>query len=183
MTRLSKVYLDKIVPAMVEKFSYKNKLQVPYIEKIVINMGIGEAATDVKILETAMNELAVITGQRPVIRRAKKAIANFKIREGQPVGCKVTLRSHHMYEFFDRLINITLPRIRDFRGIPGESFDGQGNYAFGLTEQTIFPEIDYDKIKRNQGMDIIIVTTAKSKEESYELLRLFGMPFRKRMEK
>lgn len=183
MTRLSKVYLDKIVPAMVEKFSYKNRLQVPYIEKIVINMGIGEAATDVKILETAMNELAVITGQRPVIRRAKKAIANFKIREGQPVGCKVTLRSHHMYEFFDRLINITLPRIRDFRGIPGESFDGQGNYAFGLTEQTIFPEIDYDKIKRNQGMDIIIVTTAKSKEESYELLRLFGMPFRKRMEK
>lgn len=183
MTRLSKIYLEKIVPAMMEKFSYKNKLQVPCMEKIVINMGIGAASGDIKILETAMDELAIITGQRPVIRRAKKAIANFKTREGQPVGCKVTLRSHRMYEFFDRLVNITLPRIRDFRGIPGESFDGKGNYAFGLTEQTIFPEIDYDKVKRNQGMNIVIVTTAESKEESYELLRLFGMPFKGGIEK
>ncbi len=180
MARLYDMYLEKIVPAIMEKFSYKNRLESPRLEKIVINMGIGEASGDIKILETAMDELALITGQKPAIRRAKKAIANFKIKEGQPIGCKVTLRGRHMYEFFDRLINVTLPRIKDFRGVSPDSFDHEGNYAFGLSEQIIFPEIDYDKVKRSQGMDIIIVTTAKSKEESHELLKLFGMPFRKK---
>ncbi len=179
IARLYDIYLEKIVPAIMEKFSYKNKLQVPRIEKIVINMGIGDASSDIKILETAMDELALIAGQKAIITRAKKAIANFKIREGQPVGCKVTLRGQRMYEFFDRLINIALPRIKDFRGISGDSFDNKGNYALGLNEQTIFPEIDYDKVKKIQGMDIVIVTAAKSKEESYELLKLFGMPFKK----
>ncbi len=179
MVRLRDIYTEKIVPAMVEKFSYKNKLQVPRLEKIVVNMGIGEAVGDIKILEGAMDELALITGQRPQIRRAKKAIANFKIREGQPVGCKVTLRGRQMYEFFDRLINVALPRIKDFRGIGKNSFDNEGNFAFGLGEQSIFPEIDYDKIKRTQGMGIVIVIVSGSKEESLELLKLFGMPFKK----
>lgn len=178
MARLYDIYLEKIVPAMMKKFSYKNKFQAPRLEKIVVNMGIGEASSDIKILETAMEELALITGQRPAIRRAKAAIANFKIKKGQPVGCKVTLRGQRMYEFFDRLINVALPRIKDFRGISGNSFDNKGNYAFGIGEQTIFPEIDYDKVKKIQGMDIIIVTTANSKEEAQELLKLFGMPFK-----
>jgi large subunit ribosomal protein L5 len=178
MVRLYDIYLKKVVPAMMEKFSYKNRLQTPRLEKIVINMGIGEASKDIKILEMAMNELALITGQKPAIRRAKKAIANFKIKKGQPVGCKVTLRGRRMYEFFDRLINVALPRIKDFRGVPENSFDNKGNYALGISEQTIFPEIDYDKVKKIQGMSIVIITTAKSQEESYELLKLFGMPFK-----
>lgn len=178
MARLYDIYLEKIVPAMAEKFSYKNKLQAPRLEKIVVNMGVGEGSSDIKILETAMDELALVTGQKPVIRRAKKAIANFKIKKGHPVGCKVTLRGQRMYDFFDRLINVALPRIKDFRGTSADSFDNKGNYALGLNEQTIFPEIEYDRVKRNQGMDIVIVVTSKSREESYELLKLFGMPFR-----
>jgi len=176
--RLLEKYRDKITPAMMEKFSYKNRLQVPQLKKIVINMGIGEGSSDIKIIEQAMEELSQITGQKPIICRAKKAIANFKIRDGQPVGCKVVLRRFRMYEFLDRLINLTLPRIRDFSGVPSDSFDEAGNYAFGINEQSIFPEINIDKIKRPQGMDIIIVIDSKNKEESYELLKFFGMPFK-----
>jgi large subunit ribosomal protein L5 len=177
--RLIEKYNNEIIPKMMEIFKYKNKLEVPRLVKIVVNMGVGEAIQDIKILDQAMDELATITGQRPSLRRAKKAISNFKIREGLPVGCKVTLRRKMMYEFMDRLVNVALPRIRDFNGVPGESFDQSGNYSLGLTEQTIFPEIETDRTPRVQGMDITIVTTAKNKEESKELLRLFGVPFKK----
>ncbi len=177
-SRLADIYWKEIVPAMMEKFSLKNKMAVPRLEKIVVNMGVGEALQDIKILEKAMEELATITGQKPIIRRAKKAIANFKIKQGQPIGCKVTLRRAMMYEFMDRLINVTMPRIRDFRGVPPDSFDQAGNYTLGLSEQGIFPEIDYDKMSRPQGMDItFVIKNTRTKERAKELLRLFGMPF------
>ena len=180
LPRMAKKYKEEVIPEMMNRFGYKSVMQVPRIEKIVINMGIGEGARDIKILEKAMNELAMITGQRPSIRRARKAISNFKIRKGMPVGCKVTLRRARMYEFLDRFINIILPRLRDFRGVPRNSFDGRGNYNLGISEQTIFPELDLDKVDRVQGMDIAFVTTAKTDEEAMALLELMGMPFRKR---
>jgi large subunit ribosomal protein L5 len=177
--RLLEQYRNEIVPKMIETFFLKNKMAVPRMDKIVINMGVGEALQDVKILDKAMEDLAVITGQKPIIRRAKKAIANFKIKQGQAIGCKVTLRRKMMYEFLDRLISIALPRIRDFRGINPDSFDKAGNYTMGLTEQSIFPEIDYDKVGRVQGMDItFVIKNAKSTEHARELLKLFGMPFK-----
>ncbi len=177
--RLLEKYRNEIIPKMMETFSLKNKLEVPRLEKIVVNMGVGEALQDIKILEKAMEELSLITGQKPILRRAKKAIANFKIRKGLPIGCKVTLRRTIMYEFLDRLISIALPRIRDFRGISPDSFDEAGNYTLGITEQSIFPEIDYDKVSRMQGMDItLVIKNVKSKEQARELLKLFGMPFR-----
>ena len=177
--RLLEKYRNEIIPKMMEAFSFKNRLAVPRLEKIVVNMGVGEALQDIKILEKAMEELGQITGQKPILRRAKKAIANFKIRKGLPIGCKVTLRRTIMYEFFDRLISIALPRIRDFRGISPDSFDEAGNYTLGITEQSIFPEIDYDKVSRMQGMDItLVIKNVKSKEQARELLKLFGMPFR-----
>lgn len=175
--RLLEKYNNEIVPEMMNKFSYKSKMRVPRLKKIVINMGVGEAIQDIKILDKSMEELSAITGQKPLLRRAKKAISNFKIRKGLPLGCKVTLRKQRMYEFLDRLINAALPRIRDFRGVPGNSFDEGGNYTLGLKDQLVFPEIEYDKITRPQGMDITIVTNAFSKDEAKELLRLFGMPF------
>jgi len=179
--RLLEKYRNEIVPKMVETFKLKNKMAVPRLEKIVVNMGVGEALTDVKILDRAAEEMGIITGQRPIIRRAKIAISNFKIKEGNPIGCKVTLRKQMMYEFLDRLVSVALPRIRDFRGVPTESFDQAGNYALGLPDQTIFPEIEYDRITRVQGMDIIIVIkNSKTKEQSRELLRLFGMPFKEK---
>ncbi|WP_370153346.1 50S ribosomal protein L5 [Ferrovibrio sp.] len=171
------IYENQVRKQLIEKFGYKNPMEVPRIEKIVINMGVGEAAQDSKKVQAAVTELAAITGQKPVTTKARKAIANFKLREGQPVGCKVTLRRQHMYEFLDRLINIALPRVRDFRGVPGKSFDGRGNYALGLKEQLIFPEINYDKIDEVRGMDIIICTTAKTDEEAKALLAGFRMPF------
>ena len=170
-------YRKEIVPQMREKFGYKSPMQVPAIKKVVVNMGVGEAIADIKILDKAQEELAMITGQKPIRRVAKAAIANFKTREGVPVGCKVTLRNRMMYEFLDRLINATLPRIRDFRGIPANSFDRQGNYSMGLKDQSVFPEIDIDRLPRVQGMDITIVTSARNNKEAYELLKLFGMPF------
>lgn len=175
--RLLERYKKDIVPALKEKFSYKNSLQAPCIQKIVLNMGIGAASQDIKILEQAMAEIALIAGQKPAMTRARKAIANFKIRKGVPVGCKVTLRGARMYEFLDRFVNVALPRIRDFRGVSANSFDHKGNYAVGLKDQTIFPEIDVDKLPRVQGMDVIIQIRSDSREESYELLKLFGMPF------
>lgn len=175
--RLQDYYQKEVVPQLQAKFGYKNKLAVPRLEKIVVNMGVGEAAADNKIMEKAVIELTTITGQKPIIRRAKKAISNFKIKKGQPVGIKVTLRRARMYEFFDRLVNVALPRIRDFRGVPPKSFDERGNYSLGLSEQVIFPEIEFDKADRVQGMDITICTSARTKEESYALLKLFGMPF------
>jgi len=179
--RLLEKYRNEIVPKMAETFNLKNKMAVPIIEKIVVNMGVGEALQDIKILDKACEELGVITGQKPIIRRAKIAISNFKIKENNPIGCKVTLRKQKMYEFLDRLVNIALPRIRDFRGVPVESFDQAGNYSLGLSEQTIFPEIEYDRITRVQGMDIVfVIKKSKSKEQSHELLRLFGMPFKEK---
>jgi large subunit ribosomal protein L5 len=179
--RLLEKYRKEIVPKMVETFSLKNRMAVPRLEKIVVNMGVGEALTDVKILDKAAEEMGIITGQKPIIRRAKIAISNFKIKEGNPIGCKVTLRKQMMYEFLDRLVSVALPRIRDFRGVPTESFDQAGNYALGLPDQTIFPEIEYDRITRVQGMDIIfVIKNSKSKEQSRELLRLFGMPFKEK---
>jgi len=176
--RLLEKYRNEIIPKMMETFNLKNKLVVPRLEKIVINMGVGEGLQDIKLLEKSMEELSLITGQKPILRRAKKAISNFKIRQGSPIGCKVTLRRAMMYEFMDRLINVALPRIRDFRGVSPDSFDGQGNYTLGMTEQNIFPEIEYDKITRTQGMDItFVIKTAKTREQAHELLRLFGMPF------
>ena len=177
--RLLERYRSEIVPEMMKLFSYKNRLQVPHLEKIVINVGLGEATQDIKLLEAAQAQLGQITGQKAAITKAKKAIANFKIRKGSPIGCKVTLRRVFMYEFLDRLISVAIPRIRDFRGLSPESFDKGGNYAFGLSEQVIFPDIDVDKIIKAHGMDIIICTSAKSKKEAYELLRLMGMPFKK----
>lgn len=177
--RILETYRKDIVPKMMEVFSFKNKMEVPRLEKIVINMGVGEALQDIKIMDKAMEELAAITGQKPIIRRAKKAIANFKIKQGQPIGCKVTLRRRMMYEFLDRFISVALPRIRDFRGISADSFDKAGNYTLGITEQSIFLELDYDKLSRTQGMDItMVIKNAKSKEQSQELLKLFGMPFK-----
>jgi len=177
--RLLERYRNEIVPKMMEQFKLKNRNAVPRLEKIVVNMGVGEALADVKILDKAMEEMAIITGQKPIMRRAKLAIANFKIKEGNPIGCKVTLHRAKMYEFMDRLISIALPRIRDFRGVPLESFDKAGNYSLGLNEQNIFPEIDFDRITRTQGMDIVfVIKNSKSKEQSRELLKLFGIPFR-----
>ena len=178
--RLLERYRSEIVPEMMKLFGYKNALEAPKLTKIVINIGMGEATQDVKFLEAAQKELAMITGQKPVLTRAKKAIANFKIRKGLAIGCKVTLRKAMMYEFLDRLISIAIPRIRDFRGLSPDSFDNSGNYAFGLDEQMIFSEVDVDKVLKTYGMDIIIVTSSKSKKESYELLRLIGMPFAKK---
>lgn len=177
--RLLEAYRSNIVPEMMKAFGYKNQMQVPRLKKIVINVGMGEATQDVKILEAAQNELAAITGQKPVTTRAKKAIANFKIRKGSAIGCKVTLRRYIMYEFLDRMISVAIPRIRDFRGLPSDSFDSFGNYSFGLNEQVIFPEIDVDKVMKVHGMDITVVTSAKTKKEALELLRLFGIPFKK----
>lgn len=179
MSRLKDQYQDKIVDALMKKFGYKNKLQAPKLDKIVINMGVGEAKENAKILEAAVKDMETITGQKAVVTKAKKSVANFKIREGMAIGCKVTLRGEKMYEFFDRLINLALPRVRDFRGINPNSFDGRGNYALGIKEQLIFPEIEYDKIDKIRGMDIIIVTTANTDEEGRELLAQFGMPFAK----
>jgi len=177
--RLLTFYRDSIMPEMKKLFNYKNNLQAPKIKKIVINIGLGEATQDIKILEAAQRELSMITGQKPVTTRAKKAIANFKIRRGSAIGCKVTLRRAMMYEFLDRLISVAIPRIRDFRGLPPDSFDKSGNYSFGLNEQVIFPEVDVDKVMKTYGMDVTIVTDAKSAKEAFELLRLFGMPFKK----
>ncbi|MFM2021579.1 MAG: ribosomal protein [Pseudomonadota bacterium] len=175
--RMQGIYESQIIKAMTEKFGYTNALQVPRLEKIVINMGVGEATQDKKKVEIAASEMELIAGQKPVITRAKKSIAQFKLREGMPIGCKVTLRRERMYEFLDRLITIALPRVRDFRGLNPKSFDGRGNYAMGLKEQLVFPEISYDKIEKVRGMDIIVTTTAKTDEEARELLRLFGFPF------
>ncbi|MGB7574366.1 MAG: 50S ribosomal protein L5 [Thermodesulfobacteriota bacterium] len=178
MAKLKEVYQEKAVPALMKRFNYKNRMEVPKLEKIVINMGLGEAIQNIKILDSAAQEISQITGQKPVITKAKKSIAQFKLRTGMPIGCMVTLRKERMYEFFNRLVNVALPRVRDFKGISGKSFDGRGNYALGIREQLIFPEIHYDKIDKVKGMNIVIVTTAKSDEEGKELLRLLGMPFR-----
>ncbi len=179
MSRLREVYDNEIVEAMTKKFGYKNVMQVPKLDKIVINMGIGEAKENAKILDSAVKDLETIAGQKAVLTRAKKSVANFKIREGMPIGCKVTLRGEKMYEFADRLINLALPRVRDFRGINPNAFDGRGNYALGIKEQLIFPEIEYDKVDKVRGMDIIFVTTANTDEEARELLTMFNMPFEK----
>ena len=179
MSRYKDMYKDQIVDAMIKKFSYKNVMEVPKLEKIVVNMGVGEAKDNPKILEAAVSDLETITGQKAVITKAKKSVANFKIREGMSIGCKVTLRGEKMYEFLDRLVNLALPRVRDFRGVDANAFDGRGNYALGIKEQLIFPEIEYDKIDKTRGMDVIFVTTAKTDEEARELLRLFNMPFAK----
>ena len=177
MARLKETYLNDIVPEMMKKFEYKNIMQVPKLDKIVINMGVGEENS--KVLDTAISDLEIIAGQKAVVTRAKKSVANFKLREGQPIGCKVTLRGAKMYEFADRLINLALPRVRDFRGVNPNAFDGRGNYALGIKEQLIFPEIEYDKVDKVRGMDIIFVTTAQTDEEARELLTQFGMPFKK----
>ncbi|MDU1414769.1 MAG: 50S ribosomal protein L5 [Clostridium sp.] len=177
VARLQEKYNNEVVQAMMDKFGYKNIMEVPKLEKIVINMGVGEAKDNSKVLESAVSDLQLITGQKAVLTRAKNSVANFKIRENMPIGCKVTLRKEKMYYFADKLMNIALPRVRDFRGVPNKSFDGRGNYALGIKEQTIFPEIEYDKIDKVRGMDIIFVTTAKTDEEARELLRFLGMPF------
>ena len=179
MNRLQEKYNNEIVPAMIEKFGYKNIMQVPKLNKIVINMGVGEAKDNSKVLDSAVKDLEIIAGQKAVVTEAKKSIANFKIREGLPIGCKVTLRGEKMYDFADRLINLALPRVRDFRGVSANSFDGRGNYALGIKEQLIFPEIEYDKVDKVRGMDVIFVTTANTDEEARELIRLFGMPYGK----
>ena len=179
MSRLHDIYNEEIVPAMIKKFGYKNIMEVPKLDKIVVNMGVGEAKENAKVLDAAVGDMEKITGQKAVITKAKKSVANFKLREGMPIGCKVTLRGEKMYEFADRLITLALPRVRDFRGVNANAFDGRGNYALGIREQLIFPEIEYDKIDKTRGMDIIIVTTAKTDEEARELLTLFNMPFAK----
>ncbi|KXB89197.1 ribosomal protein L5 [Veillonellaceae bacterium DNF00626] len=179
MSRLNDLYQEEIRKSLREKFGYKNEMQIPKLEKIVINIGVGEATENSKTIDAAASDLATITGQKPIICKARRSLAAWKIREGMPLGCKVTLRGERMYEFLDRLINIALPRVRDFRGISATSFDGRGNYAFGVKEQLIFPEVDYEKIDRIRGMDIIIVTTAKTDEEAREMLTQFGMPFKK----
>jgi len=179
--RLQEIFKTEITEKMMQEFGIKNKYAVPHLEKIVINMGVGEAMQDVKIIEKSMDELALISGQRPIMRRAKKAISNFKVREGHAVGCKVTLRRARMYEFMDRLINVAMPRIRDFRGVPDNSFDKAGNYTLGLTEQAIFPELEIDRLTRSQGMDItFVIKKAKNAQQARELLRLFGMPFKQK---
>ncbi|MBP3038156.1 50S ribosomal protein L5 [Bacillaceae bacterium Marseille-Q3522] len=179
MNRLKEKYLNEITPALMSKFNYKSTMQVPKIEKVVINMGVGDAVQNAKALDNAVAELGQISGQKPVITRAKKSIAGFRLREGMPIGAKVTLRGERMYEFFDKLISVSLPRVRDFRGISKKSFDGRGNYTLGIKEQLIFPEIDYDQVSKVRGMDIVIVTTANTDEEARELLTQFGMPFQK----
>lgn len=179
MSRLKSLYKDEIVDAMIKKFGYKNVMEVPKLDKIVINMGVGEAKENAKVLDSAVKDLETITGQKAVLTRAKNSVANFKIREGMAIGCKTTLRGEKMYDFMDRLVNLALPRVRDFRGVSADSFDGRGNYALGIKEQLIFPEIEYDKVEKVRGMDVIVVTTAKTDEEARELLRLFGMPFAK----
>ncbi|MCR4907505.1 MAG: 50S ribosomal protein L5 [Lachnospiraceae bacterium] len=179
MSRLRDQYKDEIIDSMTKKFGYKNVMEVPKLVKIVVNMGVGEAKENIKVLDSAVADLETITGQHVVTTKAKKAVANFKIREGMPIGCKVTLRGERMYEFLDRLVNLALPRVRDFHGVSANSFDGRGNYALGIREQLIFPEIEYDKIDKVRGMDVIIVTTARTDEEARELLRLFNMPFAK----
>lgn len=179
MSRLKDFYNSQIKNDLREKFNYKNVMEIPKLEKIVINIGVGEAVSNSKALDAAVNDLTAISSQKPIITRAKKSIANFKIRENMPIGCKVTLRGEKMYEFLDKLINIAIPRVRDFRGVRATSFDGRGNYSLGIKEQLIFPEIDYDKIDQVRGMDIIMVTSAKTDEEARELLRAFGMPFKK----
>ncbi|MEL7649756.1 MAG: 50S ribosomal protein L5 [Sedimentibacter sp.] len=179
MARLKATYKEQVVPALMEKFQYTSIMQAPKIEKIVINMGVGEAKENQKFLDNAVEEMTIIAGQKPVVTKARKSISNFKVREGMAVGCKVTLRGEHMYEFLDKLVNIALPRVRDFRGVSKTSFDGRGNYALGIKEQLIFPEINYDKIDKIRGMDIIITTTANTDEEARELLKLMGMPFSK----
>ena len=179
MSRLKEKYLNEIKDEMQKKFQYKNVMQIPKLDKIVINMGVGEAKENAKILDTAVKDLETITGQKAVVTRAKNSVANFKLREGQPIGCKVTLRGERMYEFLDRLVNLALPRVRDFRGVNPNAFDGRGNYALGIKEQIIFPEIEYDKVDKFRGMDIIFVTTANTDEEARELLAQFNMPFAK----
>ena len=179
MSRLRDQYENEIKDAMVKKFGYKNVMEIPKLDKVVVNMGVGEAKENAKILEAAMGDMEIITGQKPIATRSKNSIANFKIREGMPIGCKVTLRGEKMYEFVDRLVNLALPRVRDFRGVNPNAFDGRGNYALGIKEQLIFPEIEYDKIDKVRGMDIIFVTTAKTDEEARELLAQFNMPFAK----
>lgn len=178
-SRLKEAYYNEYVDALTKKFGYTNVMQVPKLDKVVVNMAIGEAKENAKVLESAANELEIITGQKPILTKAKKSIANFKIREGMNIGCKVTLRGDKMYEFVDRLVNLALPRVRDFRGVNPNAFDGRGNYALGIHEQLIFPEIEYDKVDKVRGMDIIFVTTAKTDEEARELLTLFNMPFKK----
>ncbi|QAT41390.1 50S ribosomal protein L5 [Clostridium sp. JN-9] len=175
--RLQEKYDKEVIPALIEKFNYANVMEVPKLEKVIINMGVGEAKENQKVLESAVSDMTIISGQKPILTRAKKSIANFKIRENMPIGCKVTLRKQKMYEFADKLMNIALPRVRDFRGVSDKSFDGRGNYSLGIKEQLIFPEIEYDKIDKVRGMDIIFVTTAKTDEEARELLRFLGMPF------
>ncbi|MFY3792669.1 50S ribosomal protein L5 [Ureibacillus sp. MALMAid1270] len=179
MSRLKEKYLNEVSPALMSKFNYKSVMQVPKVEKIVINMGVGDAVQNSKALDAAVEELTIITGQKPVVTKAKKSIAGFRLREGMPIGAKVTLRGDRMYEFLDKLISIALPRVRDFRGVSKKAFDGRGNYTLGVKEQLIFPEIDYDKVSKVRGMDIVIVTTANSDEEARELLTQFGMPFQK----
>ena len=178
MSSLKEKYFKEIQPALMKHFSYKNIMQVPRLEKVVVNMGIGEGKDNPKLLDAAVKELSLITGQRPVVTKAKKSVASFKLREGMSIGCKVTLRGEMMYDFINKLINVALPRVRDFRGVSLKSFDGRGNYSLGLKEQIIFPEIDYDTVEKIQGMDITIVTTARTDEEARELLRVLGMPFK-----
>jgi large subunit ribosomal protein L5 len=178
MARLKDHYLEKVVPSLEKEFHYRSRMEVPRFDKIIVNMGLGEAIQNAKVLESASQEISQITGQKPVITKARKSIATFKLRQGMSIGCMVTLRGDRMYEFFDRLVNVALPRIRDFRGIPTKSFDGRGNFALGLKEQIIFPEIDYDKVEKVRGMNIVIVTTAKTDDEARQLLRLMGVPFR-----
>ena len=179
MNRLMERYQNEVVKSLMEKFNYSSKMQAPKIEKIVLNIGVGDAVSNSKLLDEAVNELTLISGQKPVITRAKKSIAGFKLREGAPIGCKVTLRGERMYEFLDKLVNISLPRVRDFRGVSNNSFDGRGNYTLGIKEQLIFPEINFDKVNKLRGMDIVFVTTAKTDEEGHELLTQLGMPFKK----
>ncbi|MEH7546955.1 50S ribosomal protein L5 [Neobacillus vireti] len=179
MNRLKEKFVKEVTPALMSKFNYKSVMEVPKLDKIVINMGVGDAVANAKALDNAVEELATITGQKPVVTRAKKSIAGFRLREGMPIGAKVTLRGERMYEFLDKLVSVSLPRVRDFRGVSKKAFDGRGNYTLGIKEQLIFPEIDYDKVSKVRGMDIVIVTTANTDEESRELLTQFGMPFQK----
>ncbi|WP_043931557.1 50S ribosomal protein L5 [Bacillus sp. EB01] len=179
MNRLKEKYVKEVTPALVSKFNYKSVMQVPKVEKIVVNMGVGDAVANAKALDNAVEELTLLTGQKPIVTRAKKSIAGFRLREGMPIGAKVTLRGERMYDFLDKLISVSLPRVRDFRGISKKAFDGRGNYTLGVKEQLIFPEIDYDKVSKVRGMDIVIVTTANTDEEARELLTQFGMPFQK----
>jgi large subunit ribosomal protein L5 len=179
LNRYRELYENTIVPAMMEKFSYKNRLAVPKLEKVVVNVGLGEAKENARALDAASNDITIVTGQKPIQTKAKKSIANFKLRAGMPIGIKTTLRGEKMYSFVDRVVNVALPRVRDFQGVSGEAFDGRGNYTLGVREQIIFPEISYEQIDKIRGMNVIIVTTAKTDEEAYELLKLFGMPFRK----